>query len=61
MPMTITRDSYRIRAAECLDQARLARDEEDKAAFLEMAEEWLSLAAGPRVAPPPGPFYSLVG
>jgi hypothetical protein len=58
--MTIALDSYRIRAAECLDQARLARDEQDKAAFLEMAEEWLSLAARPETAPP-GAFYSLVG
>jgi hypothetical protein len=59
--MTATLDTYRIRAAECLAQARHARDEEDKAAFLEMAEEWLSLAAGPETAPPPAPFYSLVG
>jgi hypothetical protein len=59
--MTVTLASYRIRAAECLDQARLARDEEDKAAFLEMAEEWLSLATGPEAAPQLTPFYSLVG
>jgi hypothetical protein len=60
-PMTVTLDSYRIRAAECLVQARDARDEEDKAAFLEMAEEWLSLATGREAAPQPTLFYSLVG
>jgi hypothetical protein len=59
--MTITLANYRTRAAECLDRARLARDEEDKAAFLEMAEEWLALATGPETAPQLTPFYSLVG
>lgn len=58
--MTVILDSYRIRAAECLAQSRLARDEEDKAAFLEMAEEWLSLAAS-RETTEAVPFYSLVG
>lgn len=57
MPQTI--DSYRLRAAECLDQARRSAVEEDKAIFLEMAEEWLSLAAaGDKSA---GAFGVLVG
>lgn len=52
-------DSYRVRAAECLQQARRARAEEDKASFLEMAEEWLSLAASGETSP--APVYALVG
>ncbi len=57
MPQTI--DSYRLRAAECLDQARRSPAEEDTAAILEMAEEWLSLAAaGEKSA---GAFGALVG
>ncbi len=57
MPQTI--DSYRLRAAECLDQARRSTVEEDKAAFLEMAEEWLSLAAAGEHSG--GAFGALVG
>jgi hypothetical protein len=53
-------DSYRTRAAECLQQARRARAEEDKASFLEMAEEWLSLAASGE-SNRPAPFAALVG
>ncbi len=53
-------DSYRVRAAECLQQARRARAEEDKASFLEMAEEWLSLAASGDTHRP-APFAALVG
>lgn len=53
-------DTYRVRAAECLQQARRARAEEDKASFLEMAEEWLSLAASGD-ANRPAPFAALVG
>lgn len=59
--MTIVQNRYRTRAAECLEQARRARDTEDKAAFLEMAEEWLSLAASRETTPQPTPVFSLVG
>ena len=59
--MTITLNSYRIRAAECLEQARQACDEGDKAAFLEMAEEWLSLATGREQEQADAPTFSLVG
>ena len=52
-------DSYRSRAAECLQQARRARAEEDKASFLEMADEWLSLAASGKSRP--APFAALIG
>ncbi|MGE4064409.1 MAG: hypothetical protein AB7E79_13665 [Rhodospirillaceae bacterium] len=59
--MTVILNTYRLRAAECLEQARRARDEDDKAAFLEMAEEWLSLAASRDAVPPPAPVFTLVG
>jgi hypothetical protein len=55
----MTVETYRTRAAECLAQARRASEEEDKATFLEMAEEWLSLAASGDKAP--DPVYALVG
>jgi hypothetical protein len=57
MPQTI--DSYRLRAAECLVEARRAPHETDKAIFLEMAEQWLSLAA--RGDKAPQTFGVLVG
>ncbi len=57
MPQTL--DSYRLRAAECLAEARRAPHETDKAIFLEMAEQWLSLAAHGDKAP--NTFGALVG
>ncbi len=57
MPQTI--DSYRLRAAECLAQARRTPDETDKAIFLEMAEQWLSLAASGDKTP--SSFGALIG
>lgn len=59
--MTAKLDTYRTHAAECLDQARRARDEADKATFLEMAEEWLSLAAAGEETEASAPFHALVG
>lgn len=56
----MTTDTYRLRAAECLAQARSARSETDKAAFLEMAEEWLALAAAGEGSRP-APAIGLIG
>jgi hypothetical protein len=56
----MTAESFRARAAECLAQARQSHEETDKAIFLEMAEEWLSLAAGGE-KPKAVPIFALVG
>ncbi len=57
MPQTL--ESYRLRAVECLAEARRAPHETDKAIFLEMAEQWLSLAGRDDKAP--SSFGALVG
>lgn len=36
--------SWRARADECRERARDARDPETRAAWLQMAEDWLQLA-----------------
>ena len=59
MPTKI--ESYRTRAAECLEQARRTSAEEDKATFLQMAEEWLTLAASCDQPQAHQPVFALVG
>lgn len=59
--MTASVDTYRIRAHECLAQARRAPEDADKATFLEMAEEWLSLAAAGEQTRVSASVYPLVG
>ncbi len=39
-----TAEEYRRNAAECLALARQAKDSDDKARLLEMAEAWRALA-----------------
>lgn len=60
-PMTSRFDTFSHRAAECLDQAQRSADAETKALFLEMAEQWLSLAEASAKNPHAAPFHALVG
>jgi hypothetical protein len=44
LPVVSRSDEYRRFAAECLEIAKAAEDEQQRAIFLQMARAWLALA-----------------